>query len=47
MISVGVALDPAQYAYPMNATQLKFLQGPQFVLLYENGPQEVWWVTGS
>ncbi len=47
MISVGVALDPSQPTYPMAPSQLAFLQGPDFVLLYENGPQEMWWFTGT
>ncbi len=46
MLTIGVALDPSQFAYPMNTTELRFLEGPQFVLLYQNGPQEVWWFIG-
>lgn len=44
MVTDGVALDPSKPALPMNSTQLTFLEGPLFVLLYENGLQEVWWV---
>ena len=47
MRSVGVALDPGQLAQPMSPQAASWLSGPPFVVLYENGPQAVYWVAGS
>jgi hypothetical protein len=40
----GVALDPSAPAVPMSAAALHRLQGPGFVLLYDQGDQQSWWV---
>ncbi len=46
MRTTGVALNPSSLALPMASQALTRFSEPPFVVVYENGPQEVWWVDG-
>ncbi|MCI4357021.1 MAG: hypothetical protein L3K18_07775 [Thermoplasmata archaeon] len=44
MRTTGIALDPSEPAVPLNATAASWLEGPPFVVVYENGGTSAYWV---